>query len=83
MMNGKYKYLLAIPILGITYFQMKSLNKLQMLLKQATIDQCLNRFKEFFDDSTIEIVKKEYYKLIDNGLNPEDAFNILALGANQ
>ena len=42
----------------------------------ATIDQYLNRLKEFFLND-VDTAKKEFFELLDMGINPSDCFEIV------
>jgi hypothetical protein len=45
--------------------------------KNPNIAQYLNRLVEFFDISYIKIIESKFLEMVDYGLDPSEAFNLL------
>lgn len=74
-MNGKDKLAAIAGFgLGVLIARIISNKKMISIKSQPSIFQYLNRFSEFFDNEHIPRVQNVFFDLIDNGLNPNEAF---------
>lgn len=81
MMNGKTKKLMAAAIVSglvIGYTSRRIFaGKVKSTSTKPSVDQYINRLKEFFvDDFSLDSAKDEFFELLGIGLSPTDSFEI-------
>jgi len=74
MTNGeKFLFLTSSFLLGCILA--KNNSKKTVIKHNPTINQYLNRLKEFFDSENIDRIEDEFLNLVDFGINPNAAFD--------
>lgn len=81
-MNGDHKaaiksLLVAGFVVGLLVSRFFSSRKLELLKKDPTVNQYLNRLVEFFSDDSLPRAQDEFLTMVDFGVYPKDAFKIL------
>lgn len=79
MKNGKkiVIYTLAFSI-GVAIARAASSREIDLKNVSPTINQYLNRLREFFDDGNLDMAEDEFLSLVDFGISPESAFASVA-----
>jgi len=78
MTNGEKFFLLTSSFL-LGCLLAKNTSKKNVYINSPTINQYLNRLKEFFDIDNIDEIEDEFLNLIDFGINPGAAFDAVTL----
>ena len=74
MKIGKNTFIITSFFVGMLISRNKSKNALNKKKYDPTLNQYMNRLREFFDMENLDKMEDEFLCLIDFGLNPNDAF---------
>lgn len=77
MKNGKLLFTIGSILLAGIVVRNVFFDPFEYYKKNPNIAQYLNRLIEFFDIRYINIVQSRFLEMIDHGLDPSEAFNLL------
>ena len=82
MKSGKYSGTIIIGLICGFIIERRKANVKSLPVNLPSISQYINRFSEFYTDELIKEVEKEFISLIDMGIGPEAAFDMLTIGVS-
>lgn len=77
MKNGKVILAICSTILVGIFMKNIFFDPFEQYKKNPNIAQYLNRLIEFFDINYIQIIESKFLEMVDYGLDPSEAFNLL------